>query len=246
MSGFFGQVSRFAVPALAEQHENRLTTVFAAVLERAGGLALHLARECWLASDAKDARVKSLTAWNAARVALDEPDVVLRRVRTQRFTSGGWFVDLELRFGEQSAADADDVVVWVQAKHGARLHDRQLQNYLDDHAALGVRGAVVVLRREAASRSQVMFQRSTASRKPVPPRSTPGLRRCGREQRGRRSVAVLPRAAVSTAATISALAPGGKKVPSSPGADRQHDKRAHHRKRHGRPPSGNAAVKRPR
>lgn len=46
MSGFFGQVSRFAVPALAEQHENRLTTVFAAVLERAGGLALHLAREC--------------------------------------------------------------------------------------------------------------------------------------------------------------------------------------------------------
>lgn len=190
--------------------------------------------------------MKSLTAWNAARVALDEPDVVLRRVRTQRFTSGGWFVDLELRFGEQSAADADDVVVWVQAKHGARLHDRQLQNYLDDHAALGVRGAVVVLRREAASRSQVMFQRSTASRKPVSPRPRLACGAAGASNLPGALSPWLPRAAVSTAATISAPAPGGKKVPSSPGADRQHDKRAHHRKRHGRPPSGNAAVKRPR
>ena len=50
VSGFLSRVSRYARPSLVEQRENRLTEVFAAVLERADGLALHLAKE-WLSPD---------------------------------------------------------------------------------------------------------------------------------------------------------------------------------------------------
>jgi hypothetical protein len=141
MSGFFGRVSRFARPALAVPRENQLTEVFAAVLARVDALALGLA-DHWLAphpSDDVEARARRA----ALRTELLTDGVKLRGVRTQRPTRSGGFVDIELRFAD--AAAMDDLVVWVEVKHGASPHDQQLDNYLQDLAATGARAGALIL-----------------------------------------------------------------------------------------------------
>jgi hypothetical protein len=89
--------------------ENRLTEAFASILERVEGLGAQLVAEwCDIA----------------------EPEGALE-VRTQRTTASGKFVDLELVFGDIAGPD---LRVWVEIKHGAGLHQDQLENYEADIA----------------------------------------------------------------------------------------------------------------
>jgi hypothetical protein len=144
VTGFLSRVSRYARPSLVEQRENRLTEVFAAVLERTDGLALQLAKS-WLSPDAGEGANAQPALWSAARAALDEDDLTLRLpVRTERPTHSGR-VDLELRFRRRSGSSADDVVIWVEVKHGTGPHEHQLSNYSGDLARLNVRAGAVVL-----------------------------------------------------------------------------------------------------
>ena len=104
MNGFYYRISHYARPALAEQQENRLTEIFAAVLERTDDLALTLAR-LWLSPGVSDGAGPQAASWSGALAALSDPGLELRRpVRTQRFTRSGKFVDLELRFGHLRAS----------------------------------------------------------------------------------------------------------------------------------------------
>jgi hypothetical protein len=90
-----------------DPRENRLTESFAAVLERVDGLAHYLVADwCRVA-------VPSEEAW----------------IRTQRVTVGGNLVDLEIGFGSDAAPG---LRVWVEVKHGADLHELQLDNYRRD------------------------------------------------------------------------------------------------------------------
>ena len=77
MSGFFSRVSRYAKPARAEQRENRLTGIFAAVLEHADGVALDLAW-AWLTVKPDDVPGADATSWASTRAAFDESGLVLR------------------------------------------------------------------------------------------------------------------------------------------------------------------------
>jgi hypothetical protein len=52
---------------------------------------------------------------------------------------------LELRFRRQAGSTADDVVIWVEVKHGTSPHEHQLSNYISDLAGLNVRARAVVL-----------------------------------------------------------------------------------------------------
>lgn len=88
--------------------ENRLTASFAAVLERVDSLAATLVAD-WIGEQPSE------PVW----------------VRTQRATVGGRFVDLELCFGSPVAPE---LRVWVEVKHGADLHELQLENYAEDLA----------------------------------------------------------------------------------------------------------------
>lgn len=90
-----------------DPRENRLTEAFAAVLERDAVLARDV-----------------VAGWTALAV----PDGNVS-VRTQRLTASGGFIDLELGFGPPAAPD---LRVWVEIKHGASLHENQLETYLND------------------------------------------------------------------------------------------------------------------
>ena len=116
--------------------------IFTGVLERTPDLGLALARS-WFADEC-DPGSAFPAALSANRV-LQEDGLVLRSLQSQRFTHSGWFVDLELRFGRELASMSEDVVVWVEIKHGAHPHHLQLSNYLQDIRELGVRAGGVVL-----------------------------------------------------------------------------------------------------
>lgn len=143
MSGFFRVVSRYARPWLVEQTENRLTQVFAGVLQHSDGLAVELARR-WLKPRPGD-EGDAVTTREAAAAALKVEGVKLRHALPQVPTDGGWQVDLELRFRHPGAYRADDTVIWVEVKNKARPHKHQLINYLGDIEQLGVGATAVVL-----------------------------------------------------------------------------------------------------
>jgi hypothetical protein len=144
VTGFFRVVSRYARPARVEQQENRLTQVFAGTLKYSPGLALALALH-WLAPDLGDSAEERAAQSPDAGAALAEGGLVLRGIQPQRPTYGGKTVDLELRFGHPNTSGAEDIVIWVEVKHGASPHEHQLRNYLDDIQKLGVRASAVVL-----------------------------------------------------------------------------------------------------
>jgi hypothetical protein len=103
----FRRAARFQRSVAVDPRENRLTEAFAAVLERDPLLTTELVKR-WTSADVPEGSVS---------------------VRTQRLTASGAFIDLELAFGSLAAPN---LRVWVEVKHGAGLHENQLETYLDD------------------------------------------------------------------------------------------------------------------
>jgi hypothetical protein len=98
-------------------------------------------------------------------------------VSTWRLTHGGKFVDLELRFGHPGAPSGDDIIVWVEVKHGVSPHEHQLQNYLDD--------AKWELARERARATAVVLLAPRAS-DPFPGLVPPEVPNCDWQETARR------------------------------------------------------------
>jgi hypothetical protein len=105
-SSLFRRVARYPPSPAIDPRENRLTEAFAAVLERVGGLAAALVGE-----------------WTG-----ETPNGSVS-LRTQRTTAHGLFVDLELVFGSPVEPTRR---VWVEVKHGADLHEGQMESYARD------------------------------------------------------------------------------------------------------------------
>jgi hypothetical protein len=124
--------------------ENRLTEVFAAVLERVPELAWNLARN-WTDPTTDEAAPGEIPAPGTTTVFSALRDRRWVFVRTQVRTDGNKQIDLALRFGATRTPSAEDVVVWVELKHGANPHDQQLANYVRDLPRDVSAGAVILL-----------------------------------------------------------------------------------------------------
>lgn len=106
----FRAITRYSLSSALDPAENRLTEAFAAVLQRIPKLP---------------------SAFVSACLKFDVPEAAPVSIRTQRPTAGGRYVDLELAFG---SALVPDLRVWIEIKHGAPLHENQLENYAADLA----------------------------------------------------------------------------------------------------------------
>jgi hypothetical protein len=157
-----GRVTRFLVVPLPSEHfftrvsryaggENRLTAVLAAVLERVPSLAWTLARS-WTDPRPEFAAFGEVCGRSAQKTFDGLETRQLVAVGTQVLTplGDGW-VDLELRFGHGQRAAADDVVLWVEVKHGVDPHEDQLAKYVRQVP----RGGAVVL---LAPRSSLPYE----------------------------------------------------------------------------------------
>jgi len=137
----FTRLVRWRASEARTPGEDRLTEVFAAVLERVPGLALHLAGG-WLdptrVAAGEWATEASRPLWNALA---ELPPDTQPRVATQ-VPAAGRRVDLELRFA--SASDSPlDLIVRIEVKHGTGPHSEQIPAYLDSMPP--VRASAVVL-----------------------------------------------------------------------------------------------------
>lgn len=149
-TSLFKRVTKFVPRELGNPRENRLTEVFASVLERVPGLGRSLV-EIWLCPDEtrdghhERAPSSAAAAWERVRQMADDG---VPLVATQLHVPGG-FVDLELRFPGDTGVRRDDVVIWVEIKHGTEPHSGQVSTYLDAlaarHTSFGGVGAMVLL-----------------------------------------------------------------------------------------------------
>ena len=128
-----------------DPRENRLTEVTAGVLERVDGLAYEVL-DAILKSAASATRARLFDThgsdteqWSEALARIEVELAAFERLsrprvhlETQRVTSGGRFVDLELRFRPQPGEPGDEFVFWIEIKHGAGVHDNQLPAYEHD------------------------------------------------------------------------------------------------------------------
>jgi hypothetical protein len=141
-STLFGRIARHPRIPGRDSREDRLTEVFAAVLDHevCTGLAQYVVRG-WLKG-----------AWQANKLAPEGSHVLASlshgewscMVRTQVHTSVGDHIrrlDLALRF---SASDAEDIVIDVEIKHGTDPHTHQLQAYLDAQLERGTSRGMVL------------------------------------------------------------------------------------------------------
>ena len=100
----------------ADPRENRLTECFSAVLREIPELLDGV-----------------LALWR-----ITPPAAVPVELRTQPMTPSGYFIDLQIRYG-------DALLVWVEIKHGARLGPQQLRRYSSDLQVLPARQRELVL-----------------------------------------------------------------------------------------------------
>jgi hypothetical protein len=149
----FSRATRYTRSPSLDPHENRLTEITAAVLERVDGLAQGIAEAllrmaCDHASRMLAESGAGPTRWSAeqwqselqrretvraAVEGLKEPRV---RISTQVTTPKGRFVDMEIWLRPKRPGDAvDDVVLWLEVKEGSDIHGNQLDVYLEDIAA---------------------------------------------------------------------------------------------------------------
>ncbi len=155
----FSRATRYTRSPSRDPHENRLTEVTAAVLERVEGLAQGIAEALLEAAcdqaraladgadDAKAAEWRSELQRRQAILAavehLEEPRTL---VRTQVTTPKGRFIDMEIWLRPKRPADTvDDVVLWLEIKEGSEIHGNQLDVYLEDIAAHAAAQKAVLL-----------------------------------------------------------------------------------------------------
>ena len=132
-----------------DQHEDRLTEVFAAVLssDHSEGLARHVALG-WLAAALKNTRIPINQPLEQIHDLLsDDGTAWACEARTQieiKTSEGRRRPDLELIFttGDERRPN---VTVWVEVKHGTKPHDHQLQAYLETIRRVRSRYSVLVL-----------------------------------------------------------------------------------------------------
>lgn len=89
--------------------------------------------------DPRENRLTEVLAWTLAVVPEFASDLVVAMggrppespafVRTQRSTVGGRFVDLEISYG---SLGAPELLIWIEIKHGASLHESQMESYETD------------------------------------------------------------------------------------------------------------------
>ena len=171
----FSRATRYTRSPSLDPHENRLTEVTAAVLERVEGLAQGIAEALLeaacdharraLADGGADTRpaewrleLQRRRTILAAIERLEQPRTL---VRTQVTTPKGRFVDMEIWLRPKRPADvAKDVVLWLEIKEGSDVHGNQLDVYLEDIVAHKAAQKAVLL---VAPRGQ-----SFASSPPLP------------------------------------------------------------------------------
>jgi hypothetical protein len=145
MESVFARATRYSRLPSMDPRENRLTEVTAAALEHIDGLAHEMVLA--LLRAATDQATHSLVAADTQRtLRTTEPErlrACLRateelvaprvRVRTQVGTPKGRFVDMEIWLRPETATSAaEDVLLWLEIKHGADIHGDQLYAYLED------------------------------------------------------------------------------------------------------------------
>jgi hypothetical protein len=146
----FSRAARYTRSPSLDPHENRLTEITAAVLERVEGLAQGIA-ETLLEAACDHARRALADGGDDVKVAEWQSELQRRRtilaaikrleeprtlVRTQVTTPKGRFVDTEIWLRPKRPADvAEDVVLWLEIKEGSDIHGNQLDVYLEDIVA---------------------------------------------------------------------------------------------------------------
>ena len=155
----FSRATRYTRSPSLDPHENRLTEITAAVLERVDGLpqaiviALLRAACEQAARSLDDGSGVGDIAWRSesqrrqrileAAERLEEPRP---RIRTQVTTPKGRFIDMEIWLRPKRPAEpVDDVVVWLEIKEGSDIHGNQLDVYLEDIVAHAAAQKVVLL-----------------------------------------------------------------------------------------------------
>lgn len=147
----FGRIARHVTSLGRVPREDRLTEVFAAVLDSAygNGLARHLAYS-WLTSDeAADARGSERLKQMGALLE-DSGGEWTCSVTTQlesRTASVRRRPDLELLLQEhdENGSPSEELLLWLEVKNGTGPHDNQLAAYLGLIKARGVKNAAVML-----------------------------------------------------------------------------------------------------
>ena len=152
--GFLSRVARYGHASAAEQRENRLTEIVAALFEssQCDGLSRAVARG-WMGAALRDSQLShaealaSRRSFQAAQLALaNDAATWACEVQTQVPVYGHrtGYVDLELRF-YSTVAQEDDVRLWVEIKNGIEPHDHQLRLYADEWTKLAVAGGVLLV-----------------------------------------------------------------------------------------------------
>ena len=143
MTSLFRRVTRYPVLGGLDPHENRLTEVTAAVAARVrdmpATLVRVLAREgrASLRERLRDADPDSrgeialaCRALDRLQAHMESPARSSARIATQ-VVRRGRSVDLEVRLRSDPLDRTQDVLMWVEIKHGAPVHGDQLQSYLE-------------------------------------------------------------------------------------------------------------------
>jgi len=140
----FRRVTRYRVSPTQNPLENRLTEVTAAVLENADFAADFASALLNAGCEDADRRLKmappdqvdehkaEAERRHELRTALAAMSTPRVRVRTQVPTTSKHFVDLELLLRPPLGTIGDDMLFWVEVKHGADLSGDQLDFYLVD------------------------------------------------------------------------------------------------------------------
>ncbi len=158
-ASMLGRIARYGISPLRDSREDRLTEICAALFESryCEGLARHIALG-WLEHAAEQTHLTNADKFSDLHKTLASDE----RMWSCEPASQVWFVnedgarrpDLAVRFiGRANDGIAEQVLLWVEVKHGTPPHSGQLQAYLDEQRALGVPSAAVVL---VAPRADVM------------------------------------------------------------------------------------------
>lgn len=150
-ASMLGRVARYGVSTLRDSREDRLTAICAALFEspHCEGLARHIALG-WLEHASEQPSVTHAGRFSDLYNVLASNELVWSCEPATQI----WFAneegarrpDLGLRFsGRTESGIAEQVLLWVEVKHGTAPHTGQLQAYVDELRAIGIPGAVLLV-----------------------------------------------------------------------------------------------------